>query len=60
MVINLNVPAILVTLILMLSSLVYYPLRTPMPGAIFAIACVEMAHALCKREEAPGKRNAGA
>ncbi len=35
--------AMAVTLILMLSSLVDYPLRTPLLGALFALACVEMA-----------------
>jgi hypothetical protein len=31
-----------VTLILMISSLVDYPLRTPLLGALFAVACVEL------------------
>ena len=30
------------TLILMLSSLVDYPLRTPLLGGLFAVACVEL------------------
>jgi hypothetical protein len=34
--------AITVTVILMASSLVDYPLRTPLLGALFAIACIEM------------------
>lgn len=32
-----------VTVILMVSSLVDYPLRTPLLGALFAVACVELA-----------------
>lgn len=35
--------AVTITLILMLSSLVDYPLRTPLLGALFAVACVELA-----------------
>jgi O-antigen ligase len=37
--------AIAVTAILMASSLVDYPLRTPLLGAIFAVACVQMMRA---------------
>ncbi len=39
--------AAVVTVILMASSLVDYPLRTPLLGALFAFACVEM---LCSTE----------
>ena len=35
--------AMVVTVILMLSSLVDYPLRTPLLSALFALACVEIA-----------------
>jgi len=34
--------AVAITIILMLSSLVDYPLRTPFLGALFALACVEL------------------
>jgi hypothetical protein len=34
--------AVVITAILMASSLVDYPLRTPLLGAIFAVACAEM------------------
>lgn len=37
-----GVAATTVTVILMLSSLVDYPLRTPLLGALFALACVEL------------------
>ena len=37
-----GVAALGVTVILMLSSLVDYPLRTPLLGAVFAVACVEL------------------
>lgn len=44
-----------VTLILMLSSLVDYPLRTPLLGGLFALACVELlrssAHAAADRKQ---------
>jgi hypothetical protein len=39
----LAVAALTATVVLMASSLVDYPLRTPLAGAIFALACVEMA-----------------
>ena len=39
-------------LILMLSSLVDYPLRTPLLSALFAIACVELARSN-RRAEGP-------
>jgi hypothetical protein len=39
----LAIAALTATIVLMLSSLVDYPLRTPLCGALFAIACVEMA-----------------
>jgi len=51
--------AVMVTLILMMSSLVDYPLRTPMLAAIFAIACVEMAHAAREPGEAAGTTRGG-
>lgn len=38
-----------VTVILMVSSLVDYPLRTPLLGALFAVACVELALTADKR-----------
>jgi hypothetical protein len=38
--------ALSATVILMLSSLVDYPLRTPLLGAVFAIACIEMLRAM--------------
>jgi hypothetical protein len=41
-----------VTLILMLSSLVDYPLRTPLLSGLFAIACVELVRSK-RRVEAP-------
>jgi O-antigen ligase len=40
-----------VTVILMASSLVDYPLRTPLLGAVFAVACVEMARAAGRPSE---------
>lgn len=43
--------AVATTAILLLSSLVDYPLRTPLLGALFAIACVEMVRAA--RAEGP-------
>ena len=53
----LGVAAMVVTAILMLSSLVDYPLRTPWLSAIFAIACIEMhrtavARSLARRRSA--------
>ncbi len=39
------------TVILMASSLVDYPLRTPLLGAVFAIACVELGRASRKLSE---------
>lgn len=42
---TLGLAAMTVTTILMAASLVDYPLRTPLLGALFAIACVEMARA---------------
>ncbi|HEX4695431.1 O-antigen ligase family protein [Sphingomonas sp.] len=42
---SLAIAAIAMTVILMASSLVDYPLRTPLLGALFAIACVEMRRA---------------
>lgn len=42
---TLAVAAIAATVILMASSLVDYPLRTPLLGALFAIACLEMRRA---------------
>jgi hypothetical protein len=41
------------TLILMLSSLVDYPLRTPMLSGLFAIACVELVRAKRRIEASP-------
>jgi O-antigen ligase len=38
--------ALSATVLLMLSSLVDYPLRTPLLGAVFAIACIEMLRAM--------------
>jgi hypothetical protein len=35
--------AVVVTTLLMLSSLVDYPLRTPLLASLFALGCVEMA-----------------
>jgi hypothetical protein len=48
--------ALVVTLILMLSSLVDYPLRTPLLGAVFALCCVELLEIGWppRREVAPG------
>jgi len=48
-----GVAAATVTVILMLSSLVDYPLRTPLLGALFAVACVEL-WAGATRERRPG------
>ena len=39
------------TVILMTSSLVDYPLRTPLLSAVFAVACVEMARAAKRSAE---------
>jgi len=41
------------TLILMLSSLVDYPLRTPLLSGLFAIACVELLRAKRRVEAVP-------
>jgi O-antigen ligase len=41
------------SLILMLSSLVDYPLRTPLLSSLFAIACVELARSKRRVEAAP-------
>jgi O-antigen ligase len=41
------------TLILMLSSLVDYPLRTPLLSSLFALLCVEMVRSAHKRTRAP-------
>jgi hypothetical protein len=41
--------AVSATLILMLSSLVDYPLRTPLLGALFAFFCVELGRPISKR-----------
>jgi O-antigen ligase len=55
----LTIAWITVTVILMASSLVDYPLRTPLLGAVFAVACVEMARAASRSSELrlrPGAR----
>lgn len=44
-----------VAVILMSSSLVDYPLRTPLLGALFAVACVELALAAETRSEGRGE-----
>lgn len=49
----LGMTAVATTLILLLSSLVDYPLRTPLLSGIFAIACVELIRA--KRRVAPNR-----
>jgi hypothetical protein len=53
---TLGIAAMSVTIILMASSLVDYPLRTPLLGAIFAIACIEMARAAVANDRAPAGR----
>jgi hypothetical protein len=39
----LAVSALTATIVLMMSSLVDYPLRTPLGGMVFALACAELA-----------------
>lgn len=48
---TLGLACMAVTMILMLSSLVDYPLRTPLLGGLFAMACVSMARAAAARRE---------
>jgi O-antigen ligase len=48
-----GVAAIVVTLLLMLASLVDYPLRTPLLAALFTFACVEMARVARAASSAP-------
>lgn len=50
------VAAATATVILMASSLVDYPLRTPLLGALFALACVELAAAARARRQAKATR----
>jgi hypothetical protein len=40
---SLAIAALSATVVLMMASLVDYPLRTPLAGMVFALACVEMA-----------------
>ena len=47
----LSVAWVAATAILMASSLVDYPLRTPLLGALFAVACVEMARSARRAAE---------
>jgi hypothetical protein len=51
---TMGIAAVVVTAILMMSSLVDYPLRTPLLGAVFAIACVEMMRTTGPREMRAG------
>jgi len=54
---TMGLAAISTTMILMASSLVDYPLRTPLLGALFAIACIEMTRSAAPRS-APEQRDA--
>lgn len=51
----LSIAWVTATVILMISSLVDYPLRTPLLSAVFAIACVEMARSARRVSEARGE-----
>lgn len=50
-----GIAALAITIILMVSSCVDYPLRTPLLSALFAIACVEMLRAGADDQPAPGE-----
>ena len=43
------IAALTVTIILMAKSLVDYPLRTPLLGGLFVLACLEMARSTAPR-----------
>ena len=51
----LSIAWVTTTVILMASSLVDYPLRTPLLSALFAVACVEMARSARRPSEARGE-----
>lgn len=56
---TMGIAAVAVTAILLASSLVDYPLRTPLLGAVFAIGCVEMLRAAAAQQAGRSAAEAG-